>query len=314
MKENNLMNKTIPKDILGATLIDLAKENDKIVVLSSDVSISVNVECFHEAFPERFFEMGIAEQSTMSVSGGLAAESFIPVYVALAIFSAEMTFAQMRQVCNANRNVKIIGTHPGVDDGQDGSGHHATEDLAITRALPRMTVLTPGDENEVAAALKAAIAMNGPVYIRAARDPVPILHEKGIEFPIGKLEVLRDGGDEFAIVYEGCCQGESLEAYEKLTAMGRKGKLVAIRTLKPLDEEGLLRIARVVGRIITVENHSVIGGLFSAVAEMTARYALPIPVKSVAFADRFLESAPPYELKQKYGVSADAVIRCVLEN
>ena len=137
---------SIPKDAIGPKLIELAKVNERICVLSSDVSKSVNVEQFHEVYPNRFFEMGIAEQSTMSVAGGLAAEGFVPVYVALAIFSNGMTFAQTRQVANNNLNVKIIGTHAGVDDGQDGPGHHATEDMAISRVIPRMTVLCPSDE------------------------------------------------------------------------------------------------------------------------------------------------------------------------
>lgn len=303
------MLKTIPKDILGSALIALAKTNERIVVLSSDVSVSVNIECFKDVYPERFFEMGIAEQSTMSVSGGLASEGLIPVYVALAIFSVGMTYPQMRQACNSNRNVKIIGTHPGVDDGQDGSGHHATEDIAITRAIPRMTVLTPGDENEVAAALKSAIEYEGPVYIRAARDTVPVIHEPGCTFPIGKLEILEDDGDEFAIIFEGCTQGESLDAYAQLRASGRKGKLISIRTIKPLDKDGILAIARGVSKIVTVENHSVIGGLYSAVCEVVAGSGIVTSVESVSFPDRFLESAPPRALKDKYGVSATEIIR-----
>ncbi len=168
---------SIPKDAVGRTLIDIAKKNDKICVLSSDVSKSVNIYEFSDFFPGRYFEMGIAEQSTVSVAGGLAAEGFIPVYAALSIFSCCMTFPQIRQVCNNNLNVKIIGTHAGVDDGADGPGHHATEDLAISRVIPRLTVLCPSDENEVAAAVRAMVDIDGPVYMRVARENQPVIEE-----------------------------------------------------------------------------------------------------------------------------------------
>lgn len=213
---------TIPKDTVGKTLIELAKDNDKICVLSSDVSKSVNIFEFSNVFPNRYFEMGIAEQSSVSVAGGLAAEGFIPVYAALSIFSCCMTFPQIRQICNNNLNVKIIGTHAGVDDGEDGPGHHATEDLAISRVIPRLTVLCPSDENEVAAAVKAMIYMEGPIYMRVAREVQPIIHSEDCEFEIGKAEIIEDEGNDFAIVFEGSALKQALEGWEESKTTEKK--------------------------------------------------------------------------------------------
>lgn len=299
---------SIPKDILGTELINIAKQNEQIVVLSSDVSVSVNIEMFRDAFPQRFFEMGIAEQSTMSVAGGLASEGFVPVYVALAIFSCGMTWPQMRQVCNARLNVKVIGTHAGVDDGQDGSGHHATEDIAISRAIPRMVVLAPSDENEVAAALRAMIDYDGPVYMRVAREEQPIIHDVNCTFEIGKAEVIEDNGDDFAIVYEGSALKEALSGWQLACASGKKGKLVSIRTIKPLDKECINKLADEVDTIITVENHSIVGGLYSSVCECLAGRRTKAVIRAIGFGDEFMESGKPADLKKKYGVSEEAVM------
>lgn len=305
-------NYTIPKDAIGPTLIEMAEENKKIVVLSSDVSVSCNIEMFHERYPDRFFEMGIAEQSTMSVSGGMAAEGFIPVYVALAIFSNGMTWAQTRQNCNADLNVKIIGTHAGVDDGQDGTGHHATEDMAIARVLPRMTVLTPSDEHEVAAAIKAMIAHQGPVYMRVAREPQPLIHDRQCEFTIGKAEYLEDEGDEFAIVFEGSVLKQALEGWEKLKQNGKQGKLISVRTIKPLDCECINRIADQVETIVTVENHSVVGGLYGAVCECLAGKRHKAIIKAVGFQDEFTESGASEDIKEKYQISGQKIYETLL--
>lgn len=301
------MTYSIPKDAVGATLLEEMKKNEKIVVLSSDVSISANVEIVNKRYPERFFELGIAEQSTVSVSGGLAIEGFIPVYVALAIFSCEMTFAQMRQICNAKLNVKIIGSHPGVDDGEDGSGHHANEDMALTRNLPGMTVLCPSDKNEVAAALKAALKMEGPVYIRAARAELPEIHDKNCLFQISKAEYLEDEGDDFAIVYEGSALIQAYEGWEMLREHGYKGKLVSLRTVKPIDKECIQWLANEVNTIITVENHSIVGGIYSAVAETVAGRRHKAVIIPVGFRDVFTESGKAVDIKEKYGLSANKI-------
>lgn len=302
---------TIPKDAIGPTLIELAEQNDKIVVMSSDVSISCNIEMFHERYPDRFFEMGIAEQSTMSVSGGLAAEGFIPVYVALAIFSNGMTWAQTRQICNAGLNVKIIGTHAGVDDGQDGTGHHATEDMAIARVIPQMTVLAPSDENEVRAAIKEMIAYPGPVYLRTARELQPLVHSRQCRFIIGKAECLEDEGNDFAIVFEGSVLKQALDGWERLKEQGKQGKLISIRTVKPLDKECMNKIADEVDVMITVENHSVIGGLYSAVCECLMGKKHKAIVKPVGFQDEFTESGASEDIKEKYFVSGQRICELV---
>lgn len=300
---------SIPKEAIGNTLIELAKENDKICVFSSDVSKSVNVFEFSQEFPERFFEMGIAEQSSVSAAGGMAIEGFIPVYVALAIFSNGMTFPQTRQVCNNNLNVKIIGTHAGVDDGADGPGHHATEDMAISRVLPRMTVLCPSDENEVAAAIRAMIAFEGPCYMRVAREVQPIIHDANCSFEIGKAETLYDEGDDFAIIFEGSALEQALEGWEASKATGKKGKLINIRSIKPLDEELVRAVADTVDTIITVENHSIKGGLYSVICETLAGEKHKAVIKPVGFHDTFMESGPSSEIKEKYGLNADEIVK-----
>lgn len=300
---------SIPKEAIGNTLIELAKENDRICVFSSDVSKSVNVFEFSQEFPERFFEMGIAEQSSVSAAGGMAIEGFIPVYVALAIFSNGMTFPQTRQVCNNNLNVKIIGTHAGVDDGADGPGHHATEDMAISRVLPRMTVLCPSDENEVAAAIRAMIAFDGPCYMRVAREVQPIIHDANCSFEIGKAEMLYDEGDDFAIIFEGSALEQALEGWEASKATGKKGKLINIRSIKPLDEELVRAVADTVDTIITVENHSIKGGLYSVICETLAGEKHKAVIKPVGFHDTFMESGPSSEIKKKYGLNAEEIVK-----
>lgn len=302
---------SIPKDAIGPTLIELAEQNDTLCVLSSDVSKSVNIEQFRKCFPDRFYEMGIAEQSTMSVAGGLAAEGFMPVYVALAIFSNGMTFAQMRQVANNNLGVKVIGTHAGVDDGEDGTGHHATEDMAISRAIPRMTVLCPSDEVEVAAAIRAMLDHSGPAYMRLAREEQPIIHRSDYKFEIGKAEVIFDEGNDFAIVFEGSALKQSLQGWNAIKDTARKGKLVNIRSMKPFDTAYIKKLANTVNVIITVENHSVIGGLYSAVSETLAGEKYRAVIKSVSFHDTFTESGPSGEIKEKYGVNAREILRCL---
>ena len=300
-----------PKDSIGPSLIELAEVDDRIVVFSSDVSISCNVEMFHKKYPARFFEMGIAEQSTMSSAAGIASEGFIPVYVALSMFSCGMTWAQMRQTCNNGLGVKIIGTHAGVDDGQDGPGHHATEDIAISRAIPGMTVIAPSDENEVAAAVKAMISYKGPVYMRVARENQPIIHAKDCEFGIGKAELIADSGDDFAIIFEGSSLKQALGGYEALVSKGKRGKLVSIRTIKPIDSRFIRQLSNIVETIVTIENHSVIGGLYSAISEVLSSFKHKAIIKPVGFEDIFTESGTSEDIKNKYGVSIEAVVDAV---
>ena len=302
---------SVPKDVIGHKLIEIARDNHNIVVLSSDVSISTNVEMFHKEYPDRFFELGIAEQSTMSIAGGFASEGFVPVYVALAIFSNGMTWAQTRQVCNAGLNVKIIGTHAGVDDGQDGSGHHATEDIAISRVLPGMTVLAPSDKNEVASAIEAMVKYTGPVYMRVAREEQPVIHSENCTFPIGKAEVLKDTGDDFAVVFEGSALKQALEGFELACSRGKKGKLVSVRTIKPIDRECIHELADSVDTIVVVENHSVLGGLYSTICESLAGKRTRAVIKSVGFCDTFAESGSPKDIKEKYGLSAEQIIKAI---
>ena len=304
---------TIPKDAVGRTLIELAKTDERICVLSSDVSKSVNIFEFSNFFPNRYFEMGIAEQSSVSVAGGLAAEGFIPVYAALSIFSCCMTFPQTRQICNNNLNVKIIGTHAGVDDGADGPGHHATEDIAISRVIPRLTVLCPSDENEVSAAVKAMMTIDGPVYMRVAREVQPIVHDEDCKFEIGKAEVLFDEGNDYAIVFEGSALRQALDGWEKARISGKRGKLVNIRSIKPIDEEYINFLADEVDVIATVENHSIKGGLYSVVCETLGQKNHRAMVKPVGFHDQFMDAGPAADIKEKYGMNVESIVDIITQ-
>lgn len=306
-------NISIPKDVLGRTLVEMGKENDRLVVLSSDVSRSCNVDLFQDVFPNRFFEMGIAEQNTVSIAGGLAAEGFLPVYVALAIFSCGMTWPQARQVCNANLNVKIIGTHAGVDDGQDGTGHHATEDMAIYRAIPRMTVLTASDEVEVAAAIKAMAKFVGPTYLRIAREEQPIFHKKNYVYEIGKAEYICDDGNDFAIIFEGTALKQALRGFLDAEKEGKKGKLISVRSIKPIDRETIKKVADEVMTIVTVENHNVIGGLYDSVLECLTEKKYNAIVKPIAFMDVFTESGVPADIKAKYGLTSEKIVEKIMD-
>lgn len=299
---------TIPKDVIGKTLIELAKTDDRICVLSSDVSKSVNIFEFSKVYPNRYFEMGIAEQSSVSVAGGLAAEGFIPVYAALSIFSCCMTFPQTRQVCINNLNVKIIGTHAGVDDGADGPGHHATEDMAISRVIPRLTVLCPSDENEVAAAVRTMMDIDGPVYIRVAREVQPIVHDENCKFEIGKAEVLFDEGNDFAIVFEGTALKQALAGWEEAKMTGKSGKLINIRSIKPFDEEFIRLLADEVDVIATVENHSIKGGLYSTVCETLGQKKHRAVIKPIGFHDQFMDAGPASDIKERYGLNVKSIV------
>lgn len=300
---------TSPRTAIGSALISLAKDNPKVVVIDADLASSVTTDQFREVYPDRFFEMGIAEQNCMGVADGFAAEGFIPFFASMAMFAVGTAWTQLRQACYANRNIKVIGTHPGVDDGPDGASHHALEDLAMTRTIPNLVVMTPSDEWELRAAINQAAQHAGPVYIRVARDNLPILHDDRAEFPIGQSELLKDEGRDFAILYEGAAAAQAVEAYNILEAKGKKGRLLSIRTLNPLDTESVLAAALDAKVVITVENHSIHGGLGGAVAEVLAGQKQHGALRYVGIRHCFTESGSIADLKKKYGLTAEEVVR-----
>lgn len=297
-----------PRDNIGKALIALAEKDSRIVVVDADLASSVATNQFQSRFPDRFFEMGIAEQSSMGVTSGLASEGFIPFFAGMAIFTVGTAWTQLRQACYARLNIKVIGSHAGVDDAPDGASHHALEDLAMTRTIPGLTVMTPSDSHELASAIQKAAAIQGPVYIRVPRDNTPELHKPGCSFPVGQSELLFDTGNDFAILYEGAASSQALEGYRLLTEQGKKGKLVSLRTVKPLDVLQIEALGSAVGVIVTVENHSILGGVGGAVSEVLAGLPTHAPLRCVGIRDTFTESGSIPDLKRKYRLTGEEVV------
>lgn len=287
----------------GEGLVLAGQENTAVVGLSADLTESTRMNGFAKEFPDRFFQMGVAEQNMMGVAAGLALSGKIPFISSYATFSPGRNWDQLRvSVCYSQANVKIAGCHAGVSVGPDGATHQALEDIALTRVLPNLIVLYPADSLEARKATLAAAGQEGPVYLRFAREKTPIITTASSPFVIGKASVVRDGPDA-AIIAAGPLLYEALLAAETLTQEKIQTTVVNLPTIKPLDKETLLRIGRHCKAIVTVEEHQVHGGLFGAVSEFYARH-LPLPIEPVAMMDRFGESGEPDELLKKFGLKA----------
>ena len=302
-----------PRDHIGDMLIEFGNDDNRIVVIDSDLCTSVTTNKFAEKFPDRFFEMGIAEQNSMGVTTGLALEGMIPFYVNFSIFAVGTVWTQLRQACYTKANVKIIGTHPGMDNGPDGASHHALEDIALSRVLPNLTVLVPSDTIELKEALKQALKIQGPVYIRVARDIVPLYNNENVNFKLGEAQMVFDDGDDIAVIFEGTAAKQAFEGYELLTEKKYKCKLINIRSIKPIDKNMIKKISKEVKGIITVENHGIYGGLGSAVAEVLAEEKHNSVLKYVAVNDTFTESGKTSEVKEKYGLNKEKILEKALE-
>jgi len=300
------------RDKIGEFLCEFAKNDKRIYCLDSDLAKSLKTLQFAEEFPERFIETGIAEASAMSIAAGLASEGQIPFYVNFAIFVAGTAWTQLRQAAYANLNVKMIGSYAGMDNGKDGASHHANEDLALVRSIPNLKVLVPSNAKEMKEAIKIAIDYNGPVYIRVARDNVPDV-EFATSAQIGKSNVVQDLGNDFALIYEGTSASIAYKAFEAFKQKGYKGKLVNIFSVKPLDVDLINKLANEVKSIVTVENHSVIGGLGGAVSEVLAQKLNHAPISFVGVEDVFTESGSATEVKEKYGLNVDNIVSKVEE-
>ena len=300
------------RDKIGEFLCEFAKNDSRIYCLDSDLAKSLKTVKFAEEFPERFIETGIAEASAMSIAAGLASEGQIPFYVNFAIFVAGTAWTQLRQAAYANLNVKMIGSYAGMDNGKDGASHHANEDLALVRSIPNVKVLVPSNVKEMKEAIKIAIEYNGPVYIRVARDNVPDV-EFNTNPQIGKSNIVEDMGNDFALIYEGTSASIAYKGFEALKQKGYKGKLVNIFSVKPLDEVLINKLAREVKCIVTIENHSVIGGLGGAISEVLAQMPNHAPIRYIGVEDVFTESGTATEVKEKYGLNVDNIISKVEE-
>lgn len=295
------------RDKIGEYLCEFAKKDDRIYCLDSDLAKSLKTLQFAEEFPERFIETGIAEASAMSIATGLASEGQIPFYVNFAIFVAGTAWTQLRQAAYANLNVKMIASYAGMDNGKDGASHHANEDLALVRSIPNVKVLVPSNAKEMKEAIKIAIEYNGPVYIRVARDNVPnVEFERNAQ--MGKSNIVEDLGEDFALIYEGTSASIAYKGFEALKQKGYKGKLVNIFSVKPLDVDLINRLASEVKGIVTIENHSVIGGLGGAIAEILTQKPNHAPIAYVGVEDVFTESGSATEVKEKYGLNVEKIV------
>lgn len=294
------------RDAYGKALAELGAENPNIVALDADLAKSTKTAEFGKRFPERFFDVGIAEANMMGIAAGLAICGKIPFASTFAIFGAGRAYDQVRNsICYPALNVKIAVSHAGITLGEDGASHQMIEDLAMMRALPNMTVLVPADAGETARVVRAAAACDGPVYIRLGRPPVPVLFGSDYRFEIGRAPTLREGKD-VAIIACGIMVSAALQAAELLQAEGLSGMVVNMSSVKPLDVAAVVSAARTCGAVVTAEEHNILGGLGGAVAEVLGE-EVPVPLVRVGVRDTFGESGTPDALLKKYGLTATDV-------
>ena len=299
--------KIATRESYGNALKELGEENPNIIVLDADLAGATKTGVFKKAFPDRFFDCGIAESNMMAIAAGVATTGKIPFCSTFAMFAAGRAYEQVRNAVGyPHLNVKIGATHAGVSVGEDGATHQCNEDIALMRTIPGMTVICPADDIEARAAVKAAAEYVGPVYLRFGRLAVPVFNDEATyKFEIGKGILLREGTD-LTIVATGLCVNSALEAAEKLAADGVSAEVINIHTIKPLDEEIILNSAKKTGKVVTAEEHSVIGGLGSAVCDVLSE-KLPTPVKKIGVYDTYCESGPAVKLLEKYKLDGNGV-------
>ncbi len=294
------------RESYGNILIELGKENKDIVVLDADLSKSTKTAGFAKHFPKRFINAGIAEQNLMGMAAGLATTGKIPFASTFAVFATGRAFEIIRNsICYPKLNVKIAATHAGITVGEDGGSHQSIEDIAIMRSLPHMKIIVPADDVETRQAVRAAAHIDGPVYLRLGRLGVPPIFDENHTFTFGKGNVLKDGKD-ITIIGMGLMISKCLKAAELLKQEGISARVINISTIKPIDEELIIQAAKETKRILTVEEHSVIGGLGSAVCDVLSTH-YPVPVVKIGMNDTFGESGKPEELLTKYGLTVENI-------
>lgn len=291
----------------GNALVELGKKHDNLVVLDADLAAATQTGVFKKEFPERHIDCGIAECNMMGIAAGIATTGKVPFVSSFAMFAAGRAFEQVRNsVGYPHLNVKIGATHAGISVGEDGATHQCNEDIALMRTIPGMTIINPSDDVEAKAAVEAAYEMEGPVYLRFGRLAVPVINDKpDYKFEIGKGVLLKEGSD-VTIVATGLCVGGALEAAEKLAADGINAEVINIHTIKPLDEDIILNSAKKTGKVVVAEEHSVIGGLGSAVCDCLSA-KLPTPVCKIGVNDVYGESGPAVKLLEKYGLDGNGI-------
>ena len=305
--------KIATRESYGNALVELGAEHDNLIVLDADLAAATKTGVFKKAYPDRHIDCGIAECNMMGIAAGLSTTGIVPFASTFAMFAAGRAFEQVRNsIGYPHLNVKIGATHAGISVGEDGATHQCNEDIALMRTIPGMVILNPADDVEAKACVKAAYEYNGPVYLRFGRLAVPVINDRpDYKIELGKGVVLREGKD-VTIVATGLCVSSALEAAEKLAADGIDAKIINIHTIKPLDEELIVAAAKETGKVVTVEEHSVIGGLGSAVCDALAEKC-PVPVKKIGVQDVFGESGPAVALLAKYKLDGEGVYEQVKE-
>ena len=304
--------KIATRDSYGKALAELGAVHENLVVLDADLAGATKTVTFKKAFPERHFDCGIAEANMICVAAGMSTTGLVPFASTFAMFAAGRGFEQIRNsIGYPNLNVKIGATHGGISVGEDGASHQCCEDFGLMRTIPGMVVMSPSDDVEARAMVKAAYEYQGPVYIRFGRAAVPVVHEEGFNFQIGKGEVLRDGTD-VAIMANGLLVYEAIVAAEELAKEGINAMVINMATIKPLDEELVMAAAKKCGKIITAEEHSVIGGLGEAVCSYLSE-TMPTPVRRIGVNDEFGHSGPAGALLKAFGLSSENIVKVAKE-
>ena len=305
--------KIATRESYGNALVELGKEHEDLIVLDADLAAATKTGVFKKAFPERHIDCGIAEANMTGIAAGIATTGKVPFISTFAMFASGRAFEQVRNsIGYPHLNVKIGATHAGISVGEDGATHQCNEDIALMRTIPGMTIISPADDVEARAAVKAAYEFEGPVYLRFGRLAVPVFNdEASYKFEIGKGVLLREGSD-VTIVATGLEVNESVEAAKVLEAEGISAEVINIHTIKPLDEDIIIKSAKKTGKVVTVEEHSIIGGLGGAVAETLSEKA-PTPLKRIGIMDTFGESGPAAALLEKYGLDAKGISAKVKE-
>lgn len=298
--------KVATRDSYGNALKELGAEHADVVVLDADLAGATKTGVFQKAFPERFFDCGIQEANMINAAAGMSTTGLVPFASTFAMFAAGRAYEMVRNTIGyPHLNVKVCATHGGISVGEDGASHQCNEDFALMRTIPGMTVMCPADDVEAKKMVKAAYEMEGPVYIRFGRAPVPVFHDDDYNFEIGKAELVKDGTD-MTIIANGLMVAEALKAAEELEKEGKSVRVLNMATIKPLDEEAVLKAAKETGRILTAEEHSIIGGLGEAVASYLAE-TYPVPVVRVGVNDEYGHSGPAGELLHQFGLDAENV-------
>jgi transketolase len=311
---NNLENPELKltREGYGLGLVDAGERNENVVAIGADITSSVKVDLFKERFPDRFFNIGIAEQNQIGIAAGLSLVGKIPFVTNYGVFLAGRTWDQIRTtVCYSNLNVKLGGAHGGVSVGPDGATHQALEEISIMRCLPNMKVIVPADFYETKKATIEAAEISGPIYIRFGREKVPVITCENTPFEIGKAYAMKEGKD-VAIIACGAMVYESLVAAEELIKEGISCMVINNHTIKPLDSEAIIEAAKITGAFVTVEEHQVYGGMGSAISELISQN-YPIPIKMIGIQDRFGESGDPEELMKAFGLKSSNIITAVKE-